>query len=270
MEKILNYDIHLGMLSISLFVLGVIIFSLAVVALYRFVEKHHQFFEKYHLYILILNIFALFFFAKMLEDVVNHDMITQIDVWVNHQMTLWWNPTLNQIMIFITNIISPLVLLSITGILFVYLWYKKQHYRAILLGFSLASGLASFELIKLIIRRARPENALIHVAEYSFPSGHSTMAIIFFSMLIFTLKDGIKNRILKSIFIAFNIILFLTIAFSRVYLDVHWLSDVLGGLSLGLFWTTFYILILKMYKEYYKTGNAKWLEKLSRKKRIQN
>ena len=184
----------------------------------------------------------------MVEDVVTHDMITKVDLWVDNQMPLWWNPVLNKVMIFITNIISPVVLLSMSAILFVFLWFKKNYYRALLLGFSLASGLISFELIKLVVKRQRPENALLHVPEYSFPSGHATMAIIFFLIAIFTLKDFIKNHFFKHMFIIVNIILFLAIAFSRVYLDVHWLSDVLGGLSLGLFWTTLYILILKVYK----------------------
>jgi len=270
MEKIFNYDIHFGLFTISIFLIGSIIFTIGLVLLYRFVQKRHHIFEKYHLYTLLTNLFALYLFAKMTEDVVNHDFITKVDIWVNHQMPLLWQPTLNKIMLFITNIISPIVLLSMVGLLFVFLWLKKQHYRAVLLIISIGSGLASFELIKLIVKRPRPENALIHVPEYSFPSGHSTIAIIFFSLLIFTLKDYIKNRILKVFFIGFNILIFLAIAFSRVYLDVHWLSDVLGGLSLGLFWTTFYILILKMYKEYYKTGNAKWLAKLKRKKPFQN
>ena len=268
MENIFNYDIHFGVFTISFFLIGIIIFTIGLVLLYRFVQKRHHVFEKYHLYTLFTNLFALYLFAKMTEDVVNQEFITNVDVWVNHQMTLLWQPSLNKIMIFITNIVSPFVLLSMVGMLFVFLWLKKQHYRAVLLIVSISSGLLSFELIKLIVKRARPENALIHVAEYSFPSGHSTIAIIFFSLLIFTIKGYIKKRYIKNIFITLNILIFLAIAFSRVYLDVHWLSDVLGGLSLGLFWTTFYILILKMYKEYYKTGNAKWLEKLKRKKRL--
>ncbi|HHH53334.1 MAG TPA: phosphatase PAP2 family protein [Bacteroidetes bacterium] len=264
-ENIFNYNIHFGAFTISLFLIGSIIFTIGLVLLYRFVQKRQHIFEKYHLYILFTNLFALYLFAKITEDVVNQEFITKVDVWINHQMTLLWQPTLNRIMVFITNIVSPLVLLSMTGLLFVFLWFKKRYYRAVLLIISLGSGLVSFELIKVIVARARPVNGLLQVPEYSFPSGHSTIAIIFFSLLIFTVKDYIKNHYLKILFIILNIILFLAVAFSRVYLNVHWLSDVLGGLSLGLFWTTFYIILLKIYKEYYKTGNANWLTKLKRK-----
>ncbi len=266
MNSIFEFNIDLGVTTTSLFILGAIVFTLALIAFYTYIEKEHNIFTRYHLKVLITNILSLFLFAKMLEDVSLHELITQWDVLVNHQMTLWWNPSLNRVMIFITNMVSPFVLLTMAGILFVYLWMHKHRYRAMILGLSLASGLASFEWIKLMVKRARPENALISVPEYSFPSGHSTMAIIFFSMLIFTLKEHIENKSLKGMFVGINIIFFLAIAFSRVYLDVHWLSDVLGGLSLGLFWTTFYIIMLKMYKEYYKTGNAKWLHRLAKKK----
>ena len=267
MNQLFDYDIHFGPLTISLFLIGAILFTIAMVWLYRFVSRRHQIFERFHLYTLFLNLFALYAFAKMAEDVVNHEFITQVDVWVNHKMTTFWTPSLNRIMIFITNMISPLVLLLMSAILFVYLWWSKHFLRAILLGVSLATGLASFEIIKLIVKRARPSNALISVPEYSFPSGHSTMAVVFFSLLLFTLKGQIKSKLLRYLFIGLNIVVFLAIGFSRVYLDVHWMSDVVGGLSLGLFWTTFYVLLLKMYKEYYKAGDAKWLQRLKRKKR---
>ncbi len=247
MDQLFDYDIHVGPLTISLFLIGAFIFSMGLVLVYRFVSKRHAIFERFHLYTLFLNLFALYAFAKMAEDVVNQEFIIHVDEWVNHEMTKLWNPSLNKVMIFITNMISPVVLLTMSAILFVYLWWARHKYRAILLGISLATGLASFELIKLIVKRDRPTNALLQVPEYSFPSGHSTMAIVFFSLLLFTLKGEIKNKLLRHLFVFVNIVIFLAIGFSRVYLDVHWMSDVIGGLALGLFWTTFYVLILKIY-----------------------
>ncbi len=186
MNQLFDYDIQLGAWTISLFLIGAFIFSIGLVALYRFIAKRHAIFERFHLYTLFLNLLVLYAFAKMAEDVVNHEFVTQVDVWVNHYMTTLWNPSLNKVMIFITNVISPVVLLTMSAVLFVYLWWSGHRYRAVLLGISLGSGLASFETIKLIVKRARPTNALLQVPEYSFPSGHSTMAAVFFSMLLFS------------------------------------------------------------------------------------
>ena len=182
----------------------------------------------------------------MIEDVMDGELITKLDVWLNAKIVLLWNPLLNKIMIFITNIASPTNLFILSLILFGILIYKKKWYYSLLLFFSMIGGLLFEVLIKLIMHRARPENALIEVSGYSFPSGHATMAIIFFSLLLYSFKDDIKNKSLKYIFIISNIVFFLLIGTSRVYFNVHWLSDVLAGFGLGLFLLTLLILIFKV------------------------
>jgi len=118
----------------------------------------------------------------------------------------------------------------------------------IVLFFGLGAGLSFESIIKIILQRVRPENALIKISEYSFPSGHATVSIIFFSILLYSFKEDIKNKVLKNIFIISNIIIILLIGFSRIYLNVHWFSDVIGGFSLGLFLLTLLVLIFKIVK----------------------
>lgn len=228
------------------FIFIAFVLSILMIYLYRFINKRKHIFTKYHLYILILNIFSLYLFSKMIEDVVDKELITKLDIWINAKIVLLWNPLLNKIMIFITNIISPTHLFVLLIILFGVLVYKRKWYYSSLLLFSMIGGLLFEFLTKLIIHRARPENALIEVSGYSFPSGHATMAIIFFSLFLYSFKDDIKNRVFKNIFVISNVILFLLIGFSRVYLNVHWFSDVIAGFALGLFWLTFLILLFKL------------------------
>ena len=115
-----------------------------------------------------------------------------------------------------------------------------------LLAMSLIGGKLIQMLIKAVINRARPENSLIAADGYAFPSGHATMAIIFFSLLVYSFKDDIRDIYLKNSFILANVIIFLLIGFSRIYLNVHWLSDVIGGYALGMFVLTYMILMLKV------------------------
>lgn len=230
---------------IGRFIFIALVASIIIIYLYRFVNKRKRVFTKHYLQILTLNIASLYLFSKMIEDVVDGEFITKVDVWINAKMALLWNPILNKAMIVITNIVSPSSLFVLSLILFGLLVYKKKWYCSFLLLFSMVGGVVFELLTKPIIHRTRPENALIEVSGYSFPSGHATMAIIFFSLLLYSFKDDIKNKALKYIFISGNIILFLIIGLSRVYLNVHWFSDILAGFSLGLFLLTLLMLVFR-------------------------
>jgi undecaprenyl-diphosphatase len=212
----------------------------------KFVKNRKHIFAKYHLYALALNISSLFIFSEMTNNVIDKEFITRMDAWLNVKMMLSWNPLLNKIMIFITNIASPTYMIIFSVILFGFFAYKKRWYYSLLLLFGMIGGLLIEQLIKLIVQRARPENALIQISEYSFPSGHATMAIIFFSLLLYCFKDNIQSKRRKYIFIIANVIIFLLIGFSRIYLSVHWFSDVVAGFSLGLFWFTLLILVFNV------------------------
>jgi len=157
-----------------------------------------------------------------------------IDIWFNQQALILQNPLLNKIMIFITNIGSPESMAALSAILIVVLFFCKKKRHALLLIYTMSTGVILMSLTKLIVQRERPENAIINAAGYSFPSGHATASIIFFSLLIYAFKNDIKNKLLKNLFIAANITLFILIGFSRIYLNVHWFTDVVTGYAFGV------------------------------------
>jgi len=170
-------------------------------------------------------------------------VIVQLDRLVNEKVGLLQSPAMDKIMLFITNIGGALVMTILSVILFALLAYKKKWHKAALFVLSMVGGVVLELVVKLIIQRSRPSNALATTTSYSFPSGHSATALIFFLMLAYCFKDDIKNKFWKCAFIATNIILILLIGFSRIYLRVHWLSDVIGGFALGLLWLILLILI---------------------------
>ena len=200
----------------------------------------------------IISIALIIIFLKMLIDVLNNGPITNLDTLLNTKLQLLWNPLLNNIMIFITRIADTIPLIILSVILLAILIYKKRLYHSLLLASALIIGEIFKQTIKFLIQRARPENALIHAEGFSFPSGHATTAIIFFSLLIYFFKDNIKNKLLKNLFIAANITLILLIGFSRIYLGVHWLSDVIAVFCLGLFLVIFLSLISDRLGNLYK------------------
>lgn len=202
-------------------------------------------FDRKNILILILCIFSFFLFL-VLEYIVSKNSIVNLDLAINSFISNFQSPLLNVIMIFVTNFMSPLALSCLALIPFIYLVYKKRSRDVVLLVASMLFGFLSQFFIKEIVQRIRPENALIATSGFSFPSGHATIAIIFFSLLIYFFKDNVKNKILKTIFVIGCVLFFFLISFSRIYLNTHWFSDVLAGLSLGLFWISFLIIVLKL------------------------
>jgi len=101
---------------------------------------------------------------------------------------------------------------------------------------------ALFTVIKFLVERARPALKIINEQGYAFPSGHSTMsmAIAMALYFIFVIKiDSVEKR---KLLLVLCLIWPLLIAFTRVYLNVHWFSDTVAGLALGLSW----VILLKL------------------------
>ncbi len=168
--------------------------------------------------------------------------VLAFDQMVNSNTALLQYPLLTKFMIAITTIFSPTVLLFFSALLFWYFWHKKEKNNAMLLSILMLTAVMLTILLKEIIQRARPEHMLLLESGYSFPSGHATIATVFFCYVIYTFYERIKNILLRYVFVAANIFLILLVGFSRIYLQVHWLSDVIGGFSLGLIW--FFIIVL--------------------------
>ena len=101
-------------------------------------------------------------------------------------------------------------------------------------------------IIKQAVERPRPpiEFALIVENNFSFPSGHSIVAVSFFGLILYFLIKSIKRKSVQIILLFFGIVLITLIGFSRIYLGVHWTSDVIASYLLGLSWIAFLLIIM--------------------------
>jgi len=234
-------------------VLAAIVLIVLIFFVFRMLNKRRQVFVKKHSVYLVLNALSIYIFSKMAEDYFDKEATYRFDLWLNQNIDSIWQPWLNKLMIFITNIFSPESLLVIAILAAIYFFIKKNWYNSVLIFISSAGGLILGAIAKQLINRPRPSESLISETGLSFPSQHAVMALIFFSlvMLIFTKK--IKNKLLKSLFIFSNLFLIILVGWSRVYLKVHYFSDVIVGFALGLFWLTFLILVfaiaIKLFKD---------------------
>ena len=107
---------------------------------------------------------------------------------------------------------------------------------------------AFYKFLKICFERPRPpvDMRLVEASNFSFPSGHSTMSMMFYGFLIYFAYKFIKNKILRNVIITFLCLTILSIGFTRIWLGVHYPSDILGGFSLGLFWLSLFVVLDKI------------------------
>ena len=105
------------------------------------------------------------------------------------------------------------------------------------------------QILKFIFRRERPTGyRLIEMSGYSFPSGHAMASLAFYGLLIYITKRLVKNKYLKILLIILNIAIIILIGVSRIYLGVHYLSDVLTGYSISIIYLLITTKLLNKYK----------------------
>ena len=98
------------------------------------------------------------------------------------------------------------------------------------------------QLLKHIIRRPRPNILrLVEESGYSFPSGHSMVSMAFYGIIIYLVYMNFSNKYLKWLLISLLSLLILSIGFSRIYVGVHYFTDVAGGFLLGLAYVVIYV-----------------------------
>ena len=211
--------------------------------------------NSFNMYVIrVLNILSLLIFLAILFSVLSHNNIFGLDSWISTYIPTLQTPALTNIIIFITdlNSVKGSIIFSILFILF--LLYKKYYIdlKFYLLTFLGASIL--FPLIKLLVERTRPLLKIVNEQGLSFPSGHSTMSMVISLSLYFIFVRKIKTEKGRMFLLIACIFWPIVIVATRLYLNVHWLSDTLAGMSLGVFWVTLVVYFLD------KTQNKNFLK----------
>ena len=162
------------------------------------------------------------------------------------------NTVNNRIMLFITFLGKHQFLIPANLFLIIYfIVVKKQTWFSIRVITIAISSLVLMLLLKQLFQRKRPLSPLLKAARgLSFPSGHAIMAVTFYGLLIYILQHTIEIDWMKWIVTMLVIVLILLIGFSRIYLRVHYASDVLGGFIIGLLWLLISLAILKWLEGY--------------------
>lgn len=156
------------------------------------------------------------------------------------------SPELTNTMNIITNISGSYALIVFTT-LFIILIKKKKYPLAITIN--LIAVFITSQLAKAIVERDRPLDMLVSAPGYSYPSGHSMVGLAYFSFLSYLVIKYIPNKIVKIILPIIFTITILLVGFSRIYLGVHYLSDVLAGFLLGAIYLIIFINIYPLEEQ---------------------
>ena len=193
----------------------------------------------------MLLFICLIGFLALAEDVFHQEIMNGDIVGYDIISKLFKFNVSTPIAKFITNFGGAIFVISLTTILFFVIKDKK-------IGISIITNLGIVtilnQIIKFIMQRPRPtEFRIIEETGYSFPSGHSMISMAFYGYIIYLIYKYVKNKYIKWISIVLLSILICSIGISRIYLGVHYTSDVLGGFLISLSYLIVYTLIVNRY-----------------------
>jgi undecaprenyl-diphosphatase len=166
-----------------------------------------------------------------------------MDVRVRQTLIAERSPGLTKAMLAVTSTADQHFLLFATPAVAALLWARRRHVSALLFMGSVVGGFGLSSLLKISLVRARPDQwgAIVTESSYSFPSGHTVMATVFFgglAAIVFHVTKKLFPRVLAVLGAAAMIA---AVAISRVYLGAHWASDTLAGMLTGGVWVVVFV-----------------------------
>ncbi|GAB6035269.1 bifunctional DedA family/phosphatase PAP2 family protein [Galenea microaerophila] len=179
-------------------------------------------------------LYAVMLFAGVVEDLITSDTLVALDHVVSEFISHYRSSELISVFIWITalgipQVAGPLFLLALLGS-----WLYKGRWLTLSLLTSVTGALLFTQLSKWAFQRARPEDAILLESTYAFPSAHATLAVSFYGFLGYIwLRSLTQNRGIPFLLIFITVF---AIGFSRVVLNVHYVSDVLAGFLVGFIW----------------------------------
>jgi membrane-associated phospholipid phosphatase len=199
---------------------------------------------------LTLVLFVLLVAACVLgaiaEDVVTNDPLTVVDIqfsaWLHRHSVDW----ITRCLLLITQVHSLLSVTVMTLAVSAYLWIRRVRIGVLTLTLAVFGGMLLNFLLKHVFVRPRPrfDNPLLNLTTYSFPSGHTMMATVFYGALCVLIAALVPKWRWRALAIALVAGMILVVGFSRIYLGAHYLSDVLAAIAEGLAWLAFCLVLV--------------------------
>ena len=205
------------------------------------------------LIVLLLFIFAFIIFSLLAYTVLKLGN-DQFDFIVFDKVAALESEGTTRFMQFVTFLGNHKFLIPANLILIAYfLFIKKRKWYSIKVPVIAIGGVLLMFLLKNLFNRPRPLIPLLEpVKGLSFPSGHALMSMSFYGLLIFIVWENVKNRKAKWALTIFLLLLIILIGFTRIYLRLHYFSDVIAGFAAGIIWLSVSIYTMRRMEKYSK------------------
>jgi undecaprenyl-diphosphatase len=208
----------------------------------------------------------IYIFINIIKDLFEEYMLLSFDVRILDIIKNYRTPSLTKLMLFITYLgeWGSIAILCFSILVILFLLQNWEYFYSLLI--SVIFGETFVYTIKNIIGRPRPPAAvaLMTITDYSFPSGHSYIAVAFYGLITYITFKILKNKFLKYLTLVLGIILILSLSFSRLYLGVHWPSDILASFASSAALITIIITFLEIREKFYP--NNRFLQQKAIKK----
>ncbi len=178
-----------------------------------------------------------------------------LDLAVFEKLTSRVTPFRNRIMLFITFLGGHIFLIILNLLLiFYFIFIARQNWFSIRILTIALSSLMLMLLLKNLFQRKRPLSPLLKAVKgLSFPSGHAITAVTFYGLMIFIVWQQVDIDWVRYLVCSLLVVLIITIGYTRVYLRVHYASDVLAGFIIGMLWLLISLFVLDKVEEYVRS-----------------
>jgi undecaprenyl-diphosphatase len=210
---------------------------------------------KFSLRILLINLVSLIIFFSVFLEILNEGALLRLDHSLLALIEQTRTTSLTSLSIAIDIVFDLIPMIAISILLSIFLLRRYCNKFALFFAITVLFDAFAVLVLKELVKRPRPLEGIISKTDFAFPSGHTANAVVFFGFLTYLVMHKSKSKTIKGITISLSSFMIFLIGFSRIYLNVHWLTDVIGGFGLGLYILTGSI----MLKEY--TGKLKCTSK---------
>lgn len=209
--------------------------------------------------VVLLSLAATFIFYWVSAHVVDNK-IEAFDERLYLMVRYFSSPSLDKIMLFATFLGNTgFVVFPLVAIIIYYLFLQPHKWLAIKIAVVAVGSITINLLLKQLYSRARPNlDYMIEVSNFSFPSGHAMFSMSFYGLLIYIIWTRTNNSVISIGYCLLLGLLILSIGISRIYLGVHYPSDVIAGFVAGFLWLIIALSAMGFIETQFENNSKQW------------